>query len=227
MCSCRAGAGRFSRPRISCMFMHVFLWRWCGQMLAPLHSLQSLLRCLCGQKIGLPHSLHVLLWRLCAQMPPRTYHQRPSLNNSTPNPSQLHRQPGERSQARGASAARQLQLFLFCSPIPNVAPWVKERAIGSRSLYRRAREGTRSMLSRLLDAYALRQFSGSASARGCHARAALSNFATAARRRLHAVKRKKSPSSLELLHAGAARASPPAARPACALTVLTVRTILN
>jgi hypothetical protein len=65
MCSSRAGAGRFSRPRISCMFMHVFLWRWCGQMLAPLHSLQSLLRCLCGQKIGLPHSLLVLLWRLC------------------------------------------------------------------------------------------------------------------------------------------------------------------
>ena len=48
-----------------------------------------------------------------------------SLNNSTPNPSRLHRQPGERSQARGASAARQHQLFFVLQSYPK-----QRRALG-------------------------------------------------------------------------------------------------
>jgi len=49
--------------------LHWLLWRWCGQMPAPPHSLHSLLRRWCGQMPAPPHSLHLLLWRWCGQSP--------------------------------------------------------------------------------------------------------------------------------------------------------------
>ena len=49
--------------------------RWCGQMLAPPHSLHLLLMRWCGQMFDPPHSLHWLLMHWCWQMldPPHSF----------------------------------------------------------------------------------------------------------------------------------------------------------
>ena len=48
--------------------LHLFLMRWCSQMLDPLHSLHSILRRWCSQMLDPLHSLHLCLWRWCSQM---------------------------------------------------------------------------------------------------------------------------------------------------------------
>ena len=47
--------------------LHLLLWRWCWQMLAPPHSLHVLLMRWCWQMLAPPHSLHWLLMRWCGQ----------------------------------------------------------------------------------------------------------------------------------------------------------------
>ena len=53
-------------PPCICPFLP--LWRWCGQMLAPLHCLHVLLMRWCGQRPEPPQSLHLSFRHWCGQM---------------------------------------------------------------------------------------------------------------------------------------------------------------
>ena len=64
--SFRTGARRRSIPCTP--YLHWLLWRWCSQMLDPLHSLHRLLMRWCSQMPDPLHSLQSLLRRWCSHM---------------------------------------------------------------------------------------------------------------------------------------------------------------